>query len=732
MAGWQDAPIVEGSAQPSWMDAPIVDDGAPAPKAAGPQALPDGYEIVATTPDNGRVYRKPDGALGFTSPGYATTDQDAVNRILDGATPVEIVQSGTDRQVLQSHPIAARGAKFIQGVPFAGSYADEAVGAMFGDDAAAAFKRSHTAIEREKPVQSAALRGAGTAVGAVAGALAAAPSMVGSGATLGAQAVQAAGIGAAAGGVEGLIYGAGEGEGAGRKSNALEGGAVGAAAGGVLGPLAVYGAAGVKSLIQRMRGSDIGVISKQLGTSKAASKVIKEALDTGDIDGAVAALNRAGPDGMLADAGQPARELLDASAQSGGNAGRIARDAVDGRARQSSDAMQATLDKFLGKPNDVADAKSAIRTGTANARKAAYDAAYAAPIDYSQGPGQAIEGLMERVPQSAVKRANELMRLEGAESGQIVARIADNGAVSFDVLPDVRQLDYITRALNDVADQADGQGKLGGTTALGRATQSLSASIREKVRAAVPQYAAALDTAADAISQTKATDLGYDLLRAKTTRADVARGMRNASAAERTAAKQGLRSYIDDQLANVSATLTDPNTDIREGLKLVRDMSSRASNSKMRSLIGAEAAEALSKEIDGQAVAFELRAAIAANSKTAIRQSIQGSVDQVAGPTAVEILGSGKPVAAAQRMVQLFTGNTDEAVALRRSGVFEEIATALTQTRGRKAEAALRHVQRAIDGGRITARQAEFIGTTLAASSVIAGSRTISQNLSIQ
>ena len=37
--------------------------------------VPQGYALIRETPDGGKIYRKPDGQLTFTSSGYATNNQ---------------------------------------------------------------------------------------------------------------------------------------------------------------------------------------------------------------------------------------------------------------------------------------------------------------------------------------------------------------------------------------------------------------------------------------------------------------------------------------------------------------------------------------------------------------------------------------------------------------------------------------------------------------------------------
>lgn len=722
MANWQDAPIVGAAGSPSWMDAPIV---------GGEQNRAPEMEVVATTEDGGAVYRGPDGNLSFTSPGFSTNDPARIEQIMQGATPRDIAQQGFDQEAINQAPFASRAVKAVEGTPFVGSYLDEAAGAMFGDKARQGVRAVSGAMERQNPGESAALQFGGALAGAVPMAMAAAPAaLANAGKTLGAKALQTGFAGGVLGAVEGAVYGSGkEGD---RVAGAQEGAAFGLGAGAAFGAAAPYVSKAVSSALQRLRGSSVGTIAKELSLSPGAARVVKSALDAGDLNEAAKALERAGPGAMLADAGQPAAQLLDAAAATGGAAGRIARDAVENRVGHVSKGLTETLDNTFGKPSGLKAMSKAVRDGTATARSEAYNAAYAKPIDYSQGRGRMLESLLRRVPQSAINDANALMRAEGAESAQIIARIADDGRVSFERLPDVRQIDYITRALNGVADKADGAGKLGGQTPLGNAYNNLSRNIRNTLKAEVPEYKKALDVASDAISRVKAGDMGYSLLRAGTKREDVARALAGASRAERNAAKEGIRTYIDDTLANVSRTITDPNTDAREALKLLKDMSSRANKQKIQMVIGKRAAHKLFDELDTATVAFELRAALAQNSKTAIRQSIQRGASEQAQPAMLELLASGEPVQASKRFVQIFTGSTPEAQALREAGIFEEIATALTQTRGPRAKTALKLVEGAMRGEKVSEAQASVIGNVVAGSTYLTGNREASRALSTQ
>jgi hypothetical protein len=645
---------------------------------------------------------------------------------MQGENFAQIMQDEIDEARIAANPIASRANEVVRGVPFVGSFADEAVG-LVSPQARDNMRASTEAMRRQRPGQTAAANIGGAIAGSIPIALAAAPSIIANaGVNLGTRALQAAGLGGITGATEGAIYGSGEGttrqE---RADNALRGAGIGALAGTTVGAAAPYAAEGLKTVLGRLSRSDVATIATTLGVSREAATVVRNALDTGGVDDAVDALSRAGDGAMLADAGRTTRQLLDATAASGGRAGEIARTAVDERTRDATAQITRALDDTLGVPQGERELIDAVRTGSQLARSQAYNAAYAAPIDYSSGAGRALERLTPRLPGAAVSAANELMRTNGERSAQIMARIADDGSVTFVRMPDVRQWHYIMQGLDDVARRQDGQGGLRGQTPIGRSYANLRTQISTNLKSAVPEFRVAQDISADAIRQQDAIELGYTLLRSTTRREEVARSLSGAPRSERDAAAQGVRAYIEDTMGSVVRTMTDPDTTTREGIRVLRDLSSRNNRTKLRILLGQDRADALLGEVDQAATAFELRAAIAENSKTAVRQSIQAGVQEQTAPGIVTTLASGEPVNASKRLVQAMTGATQEAVELRQMGIYEEIAQALTGIRGARAEQAVRIMDRAIRGqAEITEEQAKIIADALVSASLIADRAT--------
>lgn len=486
--------------------------------------------------------------------------------------------------------------------------------------------------------------------------------------------------GGADGAATGLAYGFGSGEGLqDRAIQAVTDGALG----GFVGSAIPAVAGGVSSAYRNIANSRaVKDAAKQAGVRPEVASMVKDVLEADGSLGpqGLANMQRAGSEAMLADAGPNARAVLDTAIQRGGPGSVAARQAIEGRVARGAGDLTSALDETLGQPIGISSAKAAIREGTKDARQAAYDLAYSTPIDYADPKAQLIEKMIKgRVPQSAINAANELMRTEGAASKQILAKVADDGSVVFEQLPDVRQLDYITRGLREVADQADGKGKLGGTTDIGRAYGDLASSIRNTLRRVVPEYGAALDTAADAISEVKAVDFGSKLLSPATKTDDAWRTIKGMTDAEKKAAAQAVRSSIDDQLANVTRSVQDGNMDAREAISGLKKLSSRAARSKLAPLVGSDEADKLLKEIDRVSTSFELRASVAENSKTYARQATDARVRGMTEPGAIRTLAQGEPIKAGKMLVQKVTGQTPEALQARQDAIYGDLADFLTR-----------------------------------------------------
>lgn len=656
-------------------------------------------------------------------------------------------QIAEDQMTIAAHGGVGGGSamKAVQGIPFVGEWVDEGLDKI-NPGQGERVRAVQDAMDRQYPKTALAseIGGgvAGTALAATAlrglgpGGLATAPlRFIGNAASGVGRVGRAATVAGVAGGVEGVVSGAGRDE-ENRGRGAATGGAIGGTLGGVLGGLAPLVGESVTALTRRFKKLDVETIADELGVSAEAARTVKAAIMNDDLDAAGKRLAQLGDDAMLADSGPATSQLLNASASTGGQALTTARNAVEARSQRVGQRLRGTLDSILGQPVGVKSAARNIAEKTAPARKAAYDRAYATPIDYA-GNGRTIESVLERVPpntlQRAIGEANEAMQEAGERNLQIMAQIGDDGAVVFREMPNVRQLDEIKRALDNIGRESVDQ--FGRPTAQGARAKRLARSLRDAVSEAVPDYGRALKIGGDKLQQDEALDLGRNLLFKRTTVEDVREFMAGGVSQEaRQAARQGIRDSIEQTMGDVRRTITDPNTDAREAMQLLKEMSSRANMAKLRMVLGPKKARELLDEVDKSASALLLRSTMSRNSDTAIRQSIQGQVRDETTPGLLRrTLGKGgNPFDAAREITEEIAGIDPRSIGDRERRIFGEIAGALTQIKGADAQRALQAIQNAMQGQPIKDAEAKLIGDLVAESGAGFGYQVGSQSLEPQ
>ena len=700
------------------------------------QTLP---RVIATTDGKGRVLER-DGTRFFVSPGFSTTDPSRIAQIMEGLDPGELSRRSFDEQAIAAAPVAARATKFVEGVPFVGSFIDEALGSVLGEDARTGIRAQSAAMERQRPGQSLAanlagglLSGAAAATAIPAGALPAAAARLRTipGAVAGGL------LGAAGGATEGAVSGFGRGtDPATRGQQAGQGAGFGAAAGGVLGAAAPLAAKAVGNVVGLFRRTDVKSIAQDLGISQNAAKVIKNTFEQGgDLPLARANLARAGQEGMLADAGEAAQALLDATAASGGPASQVARGAIDARAGRTAAALDQTLDAVLGKtPVGPQTAIADIARRSAAPRAEAFEQAFDNVIDYASDQGQRVNSALSRISpkvlNDAIDEANEQLIASGLNASAIRARINDAGEVVLSDPPSVRQLHEIKVALGGLAE--DAKGEFGRATTKSMRFSGLARDLRAAIGKAAPDYNRAVQLGGDKIAEQNAFELGASLLRPGTEVEDVLLTLgKEPSLAQLEAARSGMRGAINKALGDVRAIASDPNMDARQLRQALQLLSSDNAKAKARQLLGAEA-DTLFGQIAEAEQSLLVRSAMARNSATTARLSIKETVGDITAPGLIGEALAGEPINATKRMVQAVTGQTSEFTAGQRQQVFQDLAKALTEKRGPEARAALESLSRAMSGQSITEAQTEAIARAVADVGFIGGTTTGTRALSAE
>ena len=701
---------------------------------SGSRTAQSGMKIVAELPQGGKVFEDASGKRSFTDGSYATTDPAIIEKIMQGATGAEASTEGFDKQTLEQVGFPAGVAtQFVRGGGL-GSFADEALGAALGPQAQQAMRSTAGAMGRQYPKTSLAANVAG-GVTSAAGALAAAPTaataaigraVAPTGGRLLPMAARSLGVGAVGGGLGGAIYGYGEGtDSESRMREAQSGAMFGAGTGGALGMAAPMAARGVKNIMDYVKGTDVSQVAQYLGISRNAANVIKSTFERGGgIEDAVGNIQRAGDQGMLADAGQSAQALLDASAASGGAASQTVSTEISKRAQGSIQQLEGGLNEVLGEaPLGPRNAVAKIAEQTRDARSAAYGAAYSTPINYASPEGAAIEEVVSRIPSrilnEAISEANEDMFSKGLRNQQIMASVDDAGNVSFSNPMNVQQLDYLKRALNTLSEA--NRGEFGKQTASSLRYAGLAKDLRSAVGNAVVDpatgarlYDDAVKLGGETIREQNAFALGRDALKPKTEIEDVIEELGvDPSDAQLEAAKMGMRSALRTALDNVKTVPSDPDLAARQISEFVKLVSSENSRKKIREILG-EDAPAMLKQLDEASQTALVRSAVNVNSKTAVRGAIKEDIDELTAKGVIRSAMSGEPLNTSRELIQAVTGETRKFDADQKQQIYNDIARALTEKRGKSAEAALRYIQGAMEGRVLTEPQRDFAAQQLA------------------
>lgn len=591
--------------------------------------------------------------------------------------------------------LGTAGATAIKGIPFVGEYFDEAIGATAGPVAQEVARQRVGQFEESNPKTATGLKVAGGISAAIPAAMAAAPLVPGAmvPASLGGKVITEGALGLAGGATEGAISGYGAGTDAdSRASEAMQRAKFGSIFGVGAGVAAPVISAAAKPVIRRaVDRFSLSRNARQSGLSQPARDVLSSAMEAdGSLDGrGLQNIRRAGPDAMLADSGPNARKILDTAIQRSGKAGNLAREAIESRATNANARITRTFDDVLGQPTGIRKAARDIAGNTAQARKMAYDAAYSQPINYADDAGRQIEDVMSRIPdrvkRKAIESANEAMTAAGQRNMQIFADIADDGTVTFRQPPNVQQLDYIKRALGEIG--AESVDQFGRKTAEGMRAAGLAKELRDTLGDAVPEYGIAVKLGGDKIAEDSALDLGRKLLRSSTTREAVADMAGEMTDAQRQAAVQGLRSTLDEQLAQVKRTVQDGNIDAREALKAIKDLSSRANREKVSMIVGDDAATRLFRDLDEATAALDLRAGVSANSQTFARQSMDEIIGEASEPGIFGTLAEGEPIKAGKKVFKALTGRSDTTKREATDKTYGELAKVLTEKVGRNPAA---------------------------------------------
>jgi hypothetical protein len=594
------------------------------------------YDAVrASRPDAGEsgvIIRDPSGRESYVSSGFSTSDPERINQIRSqGMAPGQASRQAIAEQEVAARPVATRAASAIQGVPFVGEYADELTGALFGPEAQAAQRFSAGAMQQARPIEALATQlgvGIGTTLPMAAATIPA------QGMSVGRAAAQGAGLGVGLGGLEGLVsgYGAGETPEA-RMQTGLQRAGTGAALGGALGGAAPIAGAAIGGALGATAGqTPMNRIAEALGISPSAARVASSfrQFEQGGPPIPTPTIPRS-----LAETSPEMRGLLDLGVSVPGAGRSEAMGMIGQQATEAARNLTRTLDETLGEPSGVRLQQREMMQDTAAERRDLYADAYSQPIDYGTPEGDRLLNLLDRVDPDVLNRANVLMRREGVPPGQQLRFETDaqGNVVGVQELPNVQQIDYITRAIQSRARTMGAEPE--DVSTLMRQVRD----IRTTADQLVPQYASARSRAAEVIGEREALDFGYDVL-SPMRREDVQMGLEGLTEGELANVRSGMRQYIDDIMARVSRPMSPGSEEANEAVRALRSLTSREGRDKIRLVLG-DQADGFIERINEAVEPLAIRA-VGGGSPTAPRQFGMRQLSEEAEMGILDRIGSGQ------------------------------------------------------------------------------------------
>ena len=680
------------------------------------------------------------------------------NRALGNATLADESRTTENQQVLGENMGGAVAASFLSGGLGFGESVDEAIGVIGGDDKKEQVRRLQMAFEEEYPKTNMALRMAGGVVSTIPiGAMAGTQKLYSFLASLPKRYKYP--LGMTAGGLFGLTEGfaggagiQGEGE-TGGASNRFENAVKESLSSGLWGTLGAgfghaltdVGTAAWVSIKDGLRNKTIKQIKEifNLKSGKTA-EIIKQTTQDSSLsfNDLMENLRKGGADGQIPDADDAMSTLLDTIQIQGGEGASIVRNTVADRANRQLRGTEAALDRKAGKLDtneqgikmDAKDMADDIAKSSAPARSKAYTNAYNQKINYNSPDGVEILKILDKIQkgspdvmQAAMKKANARLAWDEKDLGQSSFQIGEDGLFKMVNNPNMLQLDYLKRAIGELAYEMPDVMKKSGLkdapdavlfssmyTTLNKALKNVN-----KPEKGDSLYAKATQLGQDKIQRSNAIGIGEQVLNPKYSANDISRVMLDAGDAEKQMAKFGFRSSIEENLNNVKKTINSPEIDVNKVNALLKTMSTDNVKAKMEIILGVKETKSLLKTFEMAETALSLRAAVAKGSQSAQRiiasQKISSIVDDTIGGAVADIAPLRTGQLLAQRVLK------SRVISDRRKDlIMKELANALLGTKGAAARQQFKALYQAVKNGQASDEQMLKVAQLLASKITIA------------
>ena len=550
------------------------------------------------------------------------------------------------------------------------------------------------------------------------------------------------GTGAGIGGTEGTIYGYGAGEDGQRVDEAITQGIMGAAIGGPANLMLMPLQYGWSRIANGLKDKSTEAIASLFAVTKDTAQIIKETIgETGStLQDMLANLKRGGvnKDGaMLADADVATQVITDAVAAAGGESASTVNTALKHRVNTTYQNLDTAMNQniadlpYMDKPfddikADPAEIAAANALKSRPARNKAYKKAYAHQIDYLTPKGEAVKNALDDIDEDILTEIlsgiNQTIKKSGDDITELTLNRTTDAAgkeiIKLGSMPTMKQLDYIKRALSDIAYKSPGvleAGKiLPALSQRAKDALSLRYKLSEALKDANPAYRKAVKLGQDKITRENALEMGYSMLSLEVSPAMVTRMLKDAGEAELAYARMGIRANLEAIIGRMRPTPSRM-ANSKELDEMWKTLSSRDNRSILKLVLGPKEFKKMVKELDKAEVAIKLRVSVAENSKTAIRGNVLKSIDDVTNEAASirQTMAEGRGIEATRKIIQRI--NETEAISRKHKKlILKELANAMTGARGKAAMEQLKAVYNAVKTGQQTMEQIEYISNLMA------------------
>lgn len=546
------------------------------------------------------------------------------------------------------------------------------------------------------------------------------------------------GTGGLIGGTEGTVYGYGAGEEGGRVDEAISQGIWGAGLGSVANTAIMPIQYAWSRIGNGLKDKSTEAIASLFEVTKDTAKIIKETIgETGStLEDMLANLRRAGNEGMIADADIATQVITDAVAAAGGESASAVNTALKTRVNTTYQNLDTAMNQNIADlpyMKDHPDIKAdPAEIAAENARKSkpardkAYKKAYAHQIDYLTPKGEAVKKALDDIDEDILTEIlsgiNKTIRKSGDDITELTLNRTTDAAgkeiISLGQMPTMKQLDYIKRALSDIAYNSPGVPAVGqilpALSQRAKDALGLRHALSEALKKANPAYRKAVKLGQDKITRENALEMGYSMLDGHISPANVTRMLKDAGEAELAHARMGIRANLEAIIGRMQPTPSRmPNS--KELDTMWKQLSSRDNRSILKLVLGPKEFKKMVKELDKAEVAIKLRISVAENSKTAIRSNVYKSIEDVTdeASTIRQTLAEGRGIEATRKIIQRI--NETQAISRKHKKlVLKELANAMTGTKGKAAMAQLKEVYNAVKNGQQTMEHIEYLSNLLA------------------